>query len=170
MWKAVGTYQLADIVISQLIFGKGFLRVRFEETVGISHLLRLADHAMKRRMDQVLARWRLTAAQYMALSAIESKVGLTNAELARECGVTPQTSNRLIEGLIDAGLIKRTADPVHGRKLTLVLTKKALTLVCEAHVGVNQIELDALAGLNKSQVTALQAALRGLIECLARDE
>ena len=117
--------------------------MRFKETVGISHALRLVDHAMKRRLDQTLARWKLTAAQYMALSALEMKGPLTNADLSRECSVTPQTTNRLIDGLIEAGLIKRGADPAHARKLTLQLTKKAVGLVCDAHVGVNAAELAA---------------------------
>ena len=137
--------------------------MRFEETVGISHLLRLADHATKRRMDQILARWKLTAAQYMALSAIEANGSLTNAELSRECSVTPQTTNRLIEGLVEVGLIRRGADPAHGRKVTLGLTKRALTLLCEAHVGVNALEWDALNGLSKAHVQTLQDALRTII-------
>ena len=47
-------------------------------------------------MDDALATVDLTTPQYAALSELSKEQGLSNAELARRCFVTPQTMHQIL--------------------------------------------------------------------------
>ena len=51
----------------------------------------------------------LTPPQYSVLSLATAEPGLSGAELARDCMLTPQTTNQIISLLAAAGLLKRPA-------------------------------------------------------------
>jgi DNA-binding MarR family transcriptional regulator len=143
--------------------------MRFNETLGISYSLKVAENELTYRMDAVLKERGLTSAQYTALSALEAEGPLTNAELARTCNVTAQTMIRITKALESEGLIKKPAESGARQPGGYALTAKALNLVCEAHVEVNKLELRMVEGLSKKDIQAFQATLKKVLENL-RDE
>lgn len=73
-------------------------------------------------MDAALARHQLTTPQYAALSAMNTDVRLSNADLARQSFVTPQTMKQNLRSLRTSGFVTRKADPNHGRRRLYLLT------------------------------------------------
>ena len=102
----------------------------------------------------------LTAPQYLALRLIQHNPGMTNAELARELFVTPQTTIRVVRRLTLAGLVVRTPDPRHGRLLETRLTPKGITFLGRARRLAEAAETDVLAPLSAGQRSRLLTFLQ----------
>lgn len=133
--------------------------MRFEETIGISSLLGQIDHQLSQKIEQSIRSLGITLPQYSTLSAIEMTQGLTNADLARKCFVTPQTMNRILQNLLKMNLVKKN-------KLVFTLTAKAEKLVCDAHVIVNNIETQLIQGLSKKEFSEFESTLKSCIKNL----
>src|SRR5262245_23842862 len=82
---------------------KGTNMMSFKQRTG--YLLSTVRAAMRGRMDAALADKGLTTPQYTALTTLEEDPGLSNADMARLCFVTPQTMVPIIEDLERAGLV-----------------------------------------------------------------
>lgn len=121
--------------------------MRFHDTIGISYTLKHLERELTYRMDTILRRHGLTAAQYGALAVLESEGPLTNAQLARGCHVKAQTMIRIVKDMEAAGLLKK--DKESNR---LQMTKKADKLVCDAHISINALEEAMTESLNKSEL------------------
>lgn len=133
--------------------------MRFKETIGISHSLRKLDLRIESALNEGLKRLGLSHAQYTALSSLEQAPGQTNAELARECAVTPQTMNRMIQTLTEDGLILKKERKDDTLRVALELSPRAEALVCDAHILVNEIEKKMTRGLSKARITELKAQI-----------
>jgi DNA-binding MarR family transcriptional regulator len=130
--------------------------MRFEDTLGISHDLSQLVHEMRLCINERLAPFGLTTPKYAALSVLEAKGAMTNADLARECSVTAQTMNRIIKDLEAGGFVKKQRDNADGLKQPLALTRKAEKVICNAHVAVNDLELAMVKGWSKAEINALR--------------
>lgn len=106
----------------------------------LGYVLKQVQHALRREMDEQLDDVDLTTPQYAALTAVERDSGLSNAELARRCFVTPQTMHRIVERLEDRELLERTPDPDHGRIQQIRLTDAGRERLADAHQIVDAIE------------------------------
>jgi DNA-binding MarR family transcriptional regulator len=95
----------------------------------LGYLLRQAQAAARLRMERALADLDVTPPQFMILTMLKAYPGLSGAELARVALLTPQTVGVIIRNLQRAGLIGKTAHPVHGRVLMWSLTPKGLALL-----------------------------------------
>lgn len=137
--------------------------MRFKDTIGISHTFNLIEQEQTYQMDAILRGFKLTSAQYTALSMLESFGAMTNAELARSCHVTPQTMIRITKALQEAGLIKKAkAETGQG----LALTAMAKNLICDAHIAVNDLEKQMLKTMDKADSIQLQKALEVVLNNL----
>lgn len=143
--------------------------MRFEETIGLSHLITGVENRMRAVIDGELRRVGMNLAQYSALSVLEAKQPLTNAELARACGVTPQTMNRITMALTRSRMVTKMNSEVHGLKVNYRLTQKAVERVCKAHAAVDTIERTCLKGLNRDELKAFMSALQRVRENLRGD-
>jgi DNA-binding MarR family transcriptional regulator len=93
----------------------------------------------------------LTGPQYIALRLVQASPGVTNAELARELFVTPQTMVRVLRGLTDGGLVVRTPNPHHGRVLEARLTPEGTRLLDRARAVAEAAEMEVLSPLTATQ-------------------
>jgi DNA-binding MarR family transcriptional regulator len=84
--------------------------------------LRRTQHAVRNRLDADLAATGLTMPQYTVLAALDREGELSSSDLARELGMSAQTVNVLVKGLENAGLLRRSRHPSHGRILLAELT------------------------------------------------
>ncbi len=136
----------------------------FEDSVG--YQLKRVQQALRNEIDSALREVALTTAQYAALSALESNPGLSNADIARQSFVTPQTMNEIVSNLEQAGLIERRQHPQHGRVLQTYLTRTGEQRLKLAHGLVAAVEAQMVAGLNRTDQKQLVSWLRQCCEAL----
>ncbi|PSQ96646.1 MAG: MarR family transcriptional regulator [Bacteroidetes bacterium SW_9_63_38] len=104
------------------------------------YVLKHAQYALRQAMDDRLEAVDLTTPQYAALTALEREDGLSNAEVARRCFVTPQTMHSIVTRLEEEGLLQRTPHPDHGRIQQLHLTDGGQARLDQGHEIVTEIE------------------------------
>jgi DNA-binding MarR family transcriptional regulator len=125
-------------------------------TIGFA--LKLAQQALRTRLDSGLREVGLTTPQYAALTFLKDEAGASNAVLARRAFVTPQTMQAILVALERAGFISRTAHPEHGRVQKTELTAKGRDVLEAASGIVADAEArlrDASAPLDSQAVTAM---------------
>lgn len=136
----------------------------------IGYVLKRVQSALRAGMDDALGEVEVTTPQYAALSMLEAEPGLSNAQLARRCFVTPQTMIRIVAGLEADQLIAREPHPSHGRVLAAKLTEEGHRVVTSCHTRVNAIEAQMLQGLDRCEREQLHELLVRCAEALeARD-
>lgn len=113
-------------------------------TIGFA--LKLAQQALRIRLDTGLREVGLTTPQYAVLTLLKEEAGASNATLARRSFVTPQTMQAILVTLERAGLITRTAHPEHGRVQKTELTEAGSKVLNAA----SEIVADAEAHLRKA--------------------
>ena len=133
----------------------------------LGYILKRVQHALRTRMDRDLSQCGLSAAGYAVLCVLESRPGLSNAELARRCFVRPQTMVRIVAGLEAGGLLCRTAHPAVGRALPAELTGAGQQVLKAAHRAVEAIEDEMVAGLDEQERSRLCALLSAIAEDFA---
>jgi len=90
----------------------------------IGYALKLAQQALRTRLDSGLREIGLTTPQYAVLTYLREEAGASNGALARRAFVTPQTMQAILVALERAGFISRTPHPEHGRVQRTELTTK----------------------------------------------
>lgn len=113
-------------------------------------------------MDGALATLDLTTPQYAALSELAKEQGLSNAELARRCFVTPQTMHQILGGLEREALVIRSQHPDHGRIQQTALTPKGEQRLTQAHERVSNIEARMTRSLTQAE---MEQATEVLVKC-----
>lgn len=83
-----------------------------------------------------------------ALCLLEEMPGMSGAQLARWAQVTPQTMNQILTGLERDGLVRREADPEHGRILRAFLTAKGLAENRRCETVSDQLIEDMQSGMS----------------------
>jgi DNA-binding MarR family transcriptional regulator len=91
-------------------------------------------------MDEKLRPYGATTAQVRLLLAIRTDPGSSGAHLARQCEVTPQTAQSLIQKAEKAGWITRGKDDVNERIVTASLTPAGAKLLKIADRFIRNIE------------------------------
>ncbi len=142
--------------------------MELEDTLGrrVGYQMKRAEHALRLEMDGALRELGLTTPQYAALSVLAEGPGLSGAEVARRCFVTPQTMNGVLVKLEGAGLVSRRAHPEHGRVLQAYPTGEGRDLLIRAHRAVVGIEERMLSGMERGERLRLLEALRGCADSL----
>lgn len=130
------------------------------------YVLKHAQNALRQTMDDRLAEADLTTAQYAALTALEREEGLSNAELARRCFVTPQTMHSIVTRLEDEHLLERTPHPDHGRIQQLHLTEAGQARLDEGHQIVEAIEERMTAEVSRDELEQAKQVLLACTEAL----
>jgi DNA-binding MarR family transcriptional regulator len=134
----------------------------------VSYLVFRLERRIRARLDEALARLGVTTTEYMALSELRIRDGLSSAQLARIAFVTPQAMNLVVRDLADRGLVRRTPDPGQPRVLRTSLTRKGSGLLrrCDRALdGIEAVMLGAVDDPTRKTVadtlTECAHALRG---------
>jgi MarR family transcriptional regulator, organic hydroperoxide resistance regulator len=114
-------------------------------------------------LDEELRPYGATIAQVRLLWAIRNAPGSSGAQLSRECDVTPQTTQALIQRAEEAGWIMRGKDSVNDRIITATLTAEGEHLVHTADRIVRGIEGKLWRGIQPSAIDDLIVTLE---QCL----
>tara|TARA_R100000935_G_C2826621_1_gene162662 strand:- start:160 stop:588 length:429 start_codon:yes stop_codon:yes gene_type:complete len=124
----------------------------------LGYLLKTAQHALRREMDDALRPLGLSVSQYAVMADIERTPGLANADLARRAFITPQSMQGILSNLEKAGLIQRGSDANHGRRQPSELTDKGRVMLKGAETVAHEMEqkmAKAIAPLSTNEVSAL---------------
>lgn len=133
------------------------------EITGIGYKLKQAQHVLRIHMDDALKPLGLTTPQYAVLSQLEVNPGISNASLARASFVTAQTMHGIVSNLEKNNLLKRKADPQHGRILCAALTKQGEKVVKRAHTLIKEVEESMMRSLSNKNKTLFEKLL---VECV----
>ena len=88
----------------------------------VAYLVYRVERRLRTRIDAAVSTVGVTTPEYVTLSVLRERDGLSNAQLARWAFVTPQAMNLVISALERRGLVRRRPDPRHRRVLRTSVT------------------------------------------------
>jgi DNA-binding MarR family transcriptional regulator len=125
----------------------------------IGYLIYRVERRLRVRLDEAVASHGITTTEYVTLSVLRERDGLSCAQLARWAFVTPQAMNLVIGALERRALIRRRPDPHHGRVLRASVTPKGLKILERCDRDMDAIEADMLGDLPPDTVETVREAL-----------
>lgn len=125
----------------------------------IGYQLKYAQSLLNRRMDDVLRPLGLTVPQYSCLYQLGSNPGISAAGLARVTFVSRQSTNALLQGLLDRGLVARPEHAEAGRALPVALTVSGQEILAQANDVVDGVQERMLSGLSPDELASFASAL-----------
>jgi DNA-binding MarR family transcriptional regulator len=111
---------------------------------GIAYMIGHLERLVRRRLREVISPFGLTVQQYTALSVLNARGRLSNAQLAERSLVTPQSANELVKTMEKQGWVERKADPSHGRIIHIHLTPSGEAILKQAHTAAALFEAEML--------------------------
>ena len=131
----------------------------------IGYVVKQVQAVLRVAMDERLRPLGLGTPQYAVLSALSEETGLSGAEVARRCFVTPQTMNELIVQLELHGYIRRTR-AADARVWHLALTELGTALTLQAQAQIDEVEARLIRYLPSTEQQHLLKLLRDCIHGL----
>jgi DNA-binding MarR family transcriptional regulator len=98
----------------------------------LSLAIRRAEHAVSGSLGSSLREVDLTVTQYGTLLVLAESPGLSGAQLARVCQVTPQSMASVLARLVERGLIARSPSAVHQKVLVARLSRTGWSVLRKA--------------------------------------
>lgn len=126
----------------------------------LGYLLHRVAHTLRNEVTTtVLEPLELGFPQYICMRILSKAPGRSNAELARDLGVSPQAMNMVLRGLQSRGLVSRPASVASGRALPAQLTREGVALLKRTDAGVRAAELRVLGQVSDGDRDALKRIL-----------
>ena len=122
----------------------------------VGYLLRQAGAAHRLRMERALSGEGVTSAQFAVLTMLAAYPGISGADVARLCLLTPQTVSQIVANLERDGLVGREAHAVHGRILQIGLSEAGRVALARCRRTVMALEKELVAGLTPSEERAVR--------------
>lgn len=132
----------------------------------VGYLIYRVERRLRERLDRALAACGVTTSEYVALSILHERDGLSNAQLARRTLVTPQAMSLVISALDRRRLVRRRPDPNHRRALRVSVTARGRGVLAQCDRAMDAIESDMLAGLDPHTIEAVRTALTSCAHAL----
>jgi DNA-binding MarR family transcriptional regulator len=130
------------------------------------YLLNQANQAVRSQLEAALRDLQMTGIQYTILSIVDQHAGISSAELSRRFFVTAQTTNEIINGLVQRRLIARKEDPANKRVLRMKLTVPGRKLLKNCDDIADRIEETAFDWIEPNDYQTLRQSLRLLLQGL----
>jgi DNA-binding MarR family transcriptional regulator len=130
-----------------------------EPPARVGYLVYRVERRIRARLDEVVREHGVTTTEYVTLSVLRRRDGMSCAQLARWAFVTPQAMNVLIAGLEDRNLIRRRPDPQHGRIRKASVTRRGIEVLERVDRSMDRIEADMLRELEPENVEELRSML-----------
>lgn len=93
----------------------------------------------------------ITALQWRLITYLKRHEGIRQGPLAELIEVEPITLSRMVDRLVEAGLVERRADPADRRAWRLYLTTRAADLLGGIRPAVEALNDEALEGLSPAE-------------------
>lgn len=125
----------------------------------VGYLIYRVERRLRARLDRAVGAIGVSTPEYITLSILRDRDGLSNADLARWAFVTPQAMSLVLSALERRRLVRRRADPNHRRILRASLTTRGLRTLELCDRAMDVIEEDMLRGLDCATVETVRSAL-----------
>lgn len=132
----------------------------------VGYLVYRVERRLRARLDEELRTHGVSTPEYVTLSLLRERDGLSCAQLARWGFVTPQAMNLVISALEKRRLVRRRPDPKHRRVLRASVTPKGLELLADCDRSVDRIEADMLGDLPAETVEVVRTAMASFAHSL----
>jgi DNA-binding MarR family transcriptional regulator len=132
---------------------------RTSPPIRIPYLIGRTDRVVKRRLTEALAPHGITLPLFTAMSVLQARGSLSNAQLAERSFISPQSANEIVKMMETKGWVVREPDPTHGRIVKLSLTANAEALLARCDETVKRLEAEMLEGIAPEHVALLQHLL-----------
>jgi DNA-binding MarR family transcriptional regulator len=136
--------------------------------MGIAYLVGHLERLVRRRLREAISPLGLTIQQYTALSVLNARGRLSNAQLAERSLITPQSTNELVKTMEKRGWVARSADPSHKRIIHLYLTTLGKDILNDAHRAAADFEEEMLYELGNAERQQYRDFLSASIRTLSR--
>ncbi len=136
----------------------------------IVRLQRQANQAIAQDTREAWLELSLTIAQLKSLVYIDSEVGANFRKLATALGVTPPDVTRIVDRLVEQGLVSRRENPEDRRMLLLQPTEKGKTLLSRLRDSRTARITHILNRLNTEELTALAHGLSALVRATETEQ
>jgi DNA-binding MarR family transcriptional regulator len=121
--------------------------------------IKRAEQALMREKARALRTFGLTVPQYAAMLVLARSPGLSGAQLARACEVTPQSMASLLATLEGKGLVSRAGSTVHAKVYLARLTEAGDALAAEADRAAIAVERRLVDAFTAAELDALRSLL-----------
>lgn len=123
-----------------------------------------AAHRAERELTVLFAAHGLSPVQFGVLSHLATGAEPTQAQLAREVLVRPQSMSGVLDGMVERGLISRGAERSKGRRNPLTLTREGHELLAAVWPSVQSANRLERLEMTAAEVTALNRVLLKLVD------
>ncbi|MCT4352108.1 MarR family transcriptional regulator [Streptomyces sp. Je 1-79] len=106
----------------------------------LGHTIKRAEQALIGRKTDVLREFGLTVPQYSVLLLLSVSDGMSAAQLARECMVTPQTMATVLTNLEKADLVFREPSELHQKVVVNRATRAGHAIAKKADKAALRVE------------------------------
>ena len=135
----------------------------------LGFLLADVSRMMRRAFNKHIENSSLTLAQARALVYISRHEGIRQIHLADMLEILPITLTRLIDQLVEEGLVERKPDPNDRRAHKIFITDQAPPILTSIQKVAASVQTDALIGLDESQAAQLLSTLQTMRDNLGSD-
>ncbi|MFK0379029.1 MarR family winged helix-turn-helix transcriptional regulator [Pandoraea sp. NPDC090278] len=125
----------------------------------LTYVIASLDRLLRRHMSEALAPLGLTLAQFTALSVLDARGKLSNAQLAQRSFITPQSANEVVSIMASRQWITREPDPNHGRIVLLQLTDEGRRVLAQCEAVAKEIDTRMRVGVAREDAAAVQRHL-----------
>jgi len=129
-----------------------------------TYLIGRLDRIVRRGLDEQLRGFDLTVLGYTALTVLEARPGLSNAQLARRSFMTPQGMNQVVAALAEKGLVTRSQSTSNRRVQHIQLTTRGRLVVEQCSRRVVEYEQTLLTALDEGERDQLNDLLRTIVD------
>jgi DNA-binding MarR family transcriptional regulator len=122
----------------------------------IGYSIKKLHLATRQLLDQALATYGLSQAQSEIIYYLLQQDNQTQAELSRKLKVSAPTITRMVDVLIDKGLVRRVDDTRDARQKQVQLTPKGTQFKNEIAAAQQRVELTLRKGFSAAEITTFQ--------------
>jgi DNA-binding MarR family transcriptional regulator len=128
-----------------------------------TYLIGRVERIVRRALEELIADQGVSVVGYTAMSVLEARPGLSNAELARRSFVTPQGMSQTLAALAERRLICRTPATRNRRVQLVELTDRGRQIVAVCNRRVHEFERELLSCLSEHERTDLNTTLSAIV-------
>ena len=129
-------------------------------------LMRIISTVVRAEVDRRMEPLGLTQAQWIPVLHLASGKAHTSADLARRTLQTPGAMTRLVDRLVDKGIIERERSTDDRRVVSLCLTEEGLAAARQVPDIVKGVNSAALSPLSPDELTQFHGYLRRIYEAM----
>jgi len=134
---------------------------------GLSLLLKHADHTIRHRLQPLLDEMDLSLEHWRIMAVLLVQPGLRMSTIADAAVVPAATLTRLMDKLVERGIIVRHVDPADKRRVVAALSPRGKTLALRLRAEERVIEAMIVQALGAERFAALVSELSLLPHLIA---